>query len=122
MKIYHAGGFTLLNNPAAEAAVARAIIRLTGRYNRLISYEPYSEGQIMTVLNLKRLKDMGDFVHIIFDSGAFTARKNRKRIDIDAFMAFVYEHEGLLDHYFCLDVISDGEASYRNYIRMDKND
>jgi hypothetical protein len=118
MEIYIAGGFTLLNNSAVEAAVARAMIELTGGYHRLISFAPYSEDQIMTLLDLKLLKDIADRVKIIFDSGAFSARKNRMTIDFDAFVIFVQKHEALLDCYFCLDVISDGQASYRNYVRM----
>lgn len=55
---------------------------------------------------------------IMLDSGAWSAYTQKDPIDIDEYIKFVKEHEHLLDIYVNLDVINDGEASYKNWLYM----
>jgi hypothetical protein len=55
---------------------------------------------------------------VALDSGAYSAFSQNKSIEIDAYIEFVIEHQHLLEVYFNLDVIGDGEQSYQNWVYM----
>lgn len=52
------------------------------------------------------------------DSGAFTASRSGKPIDLQAYIQFLKENKDQLAVYAALDVIGDAEASWVNYERM----
>lgn len=55
---------------------------------------------------------------LMLDSGAYSAYRKGKVIDIDAYIAFIKEFGHLFDVCVNLDVIGDGEASYMNWMYM----
>jgi len=66
---------------------------------------------------------------ILLDSGAYSARKAGKIIDINEYMRFVKNHNDLFHRYFNLDVINEeltsqqkGERSLNNYNTMRDKD
>jgi len=54
-------------------------------------------------------------IDIILDSGAYSAFHSGKKIDIDAYAAFIKKHGKLFFNYFNLDVIRNGEKSVDNW-------
>jgi len=120
MIIYLAGGFTPLNDIRKELALAQSMSRAHSIYPRLVSFYPYSEKMIETVLSLKNHPDITGKIEIkiVLDSGAFSARKAGITLNVEDYAHFVKKYEDKLDHYFNLDVIGDGEISYQNYMYM----
>lgn len=55
---------------------------------------------------------------VALDSGAFSAWSKGEEIDIDDYCEFIHECIPLLQVYFNLDVIGDGEKSYKNWEYM----
>lgn len=82
------------------------------KLNVLVAY-PYA-----TPPMLKRLAEFKDSVRFVLDSGAFTAWKAGKPIELDDYCRFL---EGLPVkpwRYFLLDVIGDPHGTMRNYETM----
>lgn len=48
------------------------------------------------------------------DSGAFSANKQGKPVDLDAYISFIFKHQHLLTAYVVLDVIDDYETTWKN--------
>jgi hypothetical protein len=118
MIIYLAGGFTQLNDKQAELVVARDYLQKHPLYPRLVSYRPYSEKMIESVLNLTNHPDIADKVKIMFDSGAWWAKEHNESIDIDKYIGFVNLNKKRINHYFNLDEIGVGKISRENYVYM----
>lgn len=57
---------------------------------------------------------------LMLDSGAYSAYRKGKVIDIDKYIAFIRRFGYLFDTCINLDVIGDGKASYQNWIYMRK--
>jgi len=55
---------------------------------------------------------------VMLDSGAYSAWRANKTIDIDVYIQFVKDNKHLINHYVNLDVIGDGKASYENFRYM----
>ncbi|WP_296416874.1 MULTISPECIES: hypothetical protein [unclassified Vulcanococcus] len=82
------------------------------RLNILVAY-PYATPQV-----LDALKTVGPNLRFLLDSGAFTAWKAGKPIELDDYCRFL---EGLPVkpwRYFLLDVIGDPQGTLRNYKTM----
>lgn len=79
--------------------------------NILVSY-PYFDAQVTAILD--RVRAVGP-VQLLVDSGAFTAWKSGKPIDLARYCAFLRGLPVAPWRYFTLDVIGDGPASMRNY-------
>jgi len=62
---------------------------------------------------------MTNKIDLFLDSGAFSAKSQGLSIDIDAYIAFIKEHEHLLTVYANLDVIGNPIASARNLKKME---
>ena len=79
-------------------------------YNRLITFAHPTQAQkiIETIEGDHR-------VSLMTDSGAYS-----RKVDIDAYMAFLQRHGKTLDCYVNADVIGNGERSWRNYQLMRK--
>jgi hypothetical protein len=58
---------------------------------------------------------MGDELEIVIDSGAFTAHKQGKRIELDDYCAFLDKLPVRADRHFMLDVIGDPDGTRRNF-------
>lgn len=103
-----------------ESALARSMSQAHPIYPRLVSFYPYSEKMIETVVSLKNQPDIADKIKpmIMLDSGAFSAKKHGITIDIDDYVLFVRKYEDRVDYYVNLDVIGEGEISYQNYVYM----
>jgi len=88
---------------------------MQNKINLLMAY-PYIKPEIIPFIH-KRQKDF----RFLIDSGAFTAWKSGKPIQLDDYCRFI---EGLPFEpfkYFTLDVIGDPEASFKNYqIMLDR--
>jgi len=52
---------------------------------------------------------------VLLDSGAYTASRKGKPIDLDEYATFLIEHRQEYEDCVCLDVIGDGEKSYNNW-------
>lgn len=59
-------------------------------------------------------------VELFLDSGAFSAWSQGKKIDIQEYIKFIKEHEGLLEVYANLDVIGSAEKTWENQMIMEK--
>jgi hypothetical protein len=120
MVIYLAGGYTPLSDRRKELALARSMSQAHPIYARLVSFYPYSEQMLENVLSLKDQPDITEKmeIKIMYDSGAFSAKKHDITIDIDDYIPAVRKHVDKLDYYVNLDVIGDGETSYQNYLYM----
>lgn len=57
-------------------------------------------------------------IHAMMDSGAFSAWTQNLEINIDDYCEFIKKYGELLDQYISLDVIGDGDASYKNWVYM----
>jgi hypothetical protein len=79
--------------------------------NLLIAY-PYVAAPSFTLL--ERLNQVGN-VRWLLDSGAFTAWKSGKPIQLDDYCAFLRNLPVQPWRYFALDVVGDGAATLRNY-------
>lgn len=82
------------------------------RLNILVAY-PYCTPRVIDFI-----KEHQDAVRFIVDSGAFTAWKGGKPVQMDDYCRFL---EGLRVepwHYFALDEIGDAEKTYTNFLEM----
>jgi hypothetical protein len=91
--------------------------RLTETYdpnllNVLVAY-PYA-----TPPMLKRLAEYRDSIRFVLDSGAFTAWKAGKPIELDDYCRFLEQLPVKPWRYFLLDVIGDPHGTMRNYETM----
>jgi hypothetical protein len=67
--------------------------------------------------NIKDIKnELGYNPHILYDSGAYSAKNKRKKIDIDKYISYLIANEKELDGYFTLDVIGNFKESLKNYL------
>jgi len=85
---------------------------MLNKLNILVAY-PYMKKQVVDVLNENQ-----DKIRFLLDSGAFTAWKAGKTIELDDYCRFI---EGLPFkpwRYFTLDVIGDPHKSFENYQTM----
>ena len=55
---------------------------------------------------------------LLLDSGAYSAKTQGKKLDIDDYIDYIKEHQDVFDKFFNLDVIGDGDKSYQNYLYM----
>jgi hypothetical protein len=82
---------------------------MSNKLNILVAY-PYMKPPVIEIL-----KNNQEHVRFLLDSGAFTAWKSGKPIELDDYCKFI---EGLPFkpwRYFTLDKIGDAEGSYKNY-------
>ena len=77
--------------------------------NILVAY-PYMKKDVVDVLFENR-----DSIRFLLDSGAFTAWKSGKPIELDDYCRFIENLPFKPWRYFNLDVIGDGDASFKNY-------
>lgn len=80
--------------------------------NILVAY-PY-----MTPPVIKTLRQNREHIRFLLDSGAFTAWKSGKPIELDEYCRFIEKLPFEPWRYFTLDVIGDPEGSMRNYEKM----
>lgn len=52
------------------------------------------------------------------DSGAYSVSTGQASIEIQDYIECIHEHQHLVEVYFNLDVLGDGEASYQNWLYM----
>ncbi len=55
---------------------------------------------------------------LLLDSGAYSAKTQKKRLDIDDYIDYIKVHHDVFNKYFNLDVIGNGPKSYENYLYM----
>lgn len=55
---------------------------------------------------------------LLLDSGAYSAKTQMKKIDIDEYIAYIKQNQDVFDKYFNLDVIGNGDKSYQNFLYM----
>ena len=82
------------------------------RLNVLVAY-PYMNPQV-----IERLRAVGPALRFVLDSGAFTAWKAGKPIQLDDYCRFLEQLPIKPWRYFTLDVIGDPEGTKRNYETM----
>ena len=59
-------------------------------------------------------------VELFLDSGAFSAFTQKVTIDIQEYIAFIKEHEDIIDVYANLDVIGSAKGTWKNQVKMEK--
>lgn len=59
-------------------------------------------------------------MEVFLDSGAYSAYYQKKPIDIDKYIEYVYENFDYVDYYANLDIIGDQEGTYKNWLYMKK--
>jgi len=79
--------------------------------NLLVAY-PYMQGQLQV------LKENADILRLLVDSGAFTAWKAGKQIELDDYCRFIEQLPVEPWRYFTLDVVGDPEGTLHNYETM----
>lgn len=79
------------------------------KLNLLVAY-PYMKPDLITAL-----KDNQEDIRFLLDSGAFTAWKSGKEINVDDYCKFIESLPFKPWRYFTLDVIGNPEASLKNY-------
>lgn len=77
--------------------------------NVLVAYPYMSKGMLRHVTNYR------DTIRLVIDSGAFTAWKAGKPIQLDDYCRFIESLPVTPWRYFLLDVIGDPHATMRNY-------
>lgn len=82
------------------------------RLNVLVAY-PYMNPQV-----IKSLRAVGPSLRFVLDSGAFTAWKAGKPIQLDDYCRFLEQLPIKPWRYFTLDVIGDPDGTQRNYETM----
>jgi len=82
------------------------------RLNVLVAY-PYMNPQV-----IESLRAVGPSLRFVLDSGAFTAWKAGKPIQLDDYCRFLEQLPIKPWRYFTLDVIGDPEGTQRNYETM----
>jgi len=85
---------------------------LDNKLNLLVAY-PYMKKPV-----IEKLVEHGDKIRFLLDSGAFTAWKSGKPIDLDDYCRFIEKLPIKPWRYFTLDVIGDPHASMKNYQTM----
>lgn len=55
---------------------------------------------------------------LLLDSGAYSAKTQGKKLDVDDYIDYIKENADVFDKYFNLDVIGNGPKSYENFIYM----
>lgn len=85
---------------------------MSRRLNILVAY-PY-----LTSAIVDRLRDVGPDLRLVVDSGAFTAWKAGKPINLDDYCRFLDGLQIKPWRYFTLDVVGDPHASMVNYETM----
>jgi hypothetical protein len=85
---------------------------MSKKLNILVAY-PYLSSQIVD-----RLRDVGPDLRLVVDSGAFTAWKAGKPINLDDYCRFLDGLQIKPWRYFTLDVVGDPHASMVNYETM----
>jgi hypothetical protein len=113
MKLYLAGNFPAMKKPEYEKHLYNISMREIGVYRRLLSF--HFEDDIKTVYNLAREMEKVD---LFLDSGAFSAWSKDTEISMEDYCRHIADHIELISIYANLDVINDGEESYRNWRRM----
>jgi len=113
MKLYLAGNFPAMSDPEYEKALYHICIREMDSYRRLVSF--HFEKEIQTIYNLAKTQRKVD---IFLDSGAFSAWSKKLEISMDDYCKHIDKHHEYITIYANLDVIHDGEGSYRNWRRM----
>lgn len=111
MKIYFAG--TTVSEPREQCIIQQ----LFKEGSKLHSYFHCSNNgfeQDWFEMNTKNKVDL------FLDSGAFSARSQGAKIDIQEYIQFIKEHEDVIDVYANLDVIGDAKATYKNQRTMEK--
>jgi hypothetical protein len=81
---------------------------MSGKLNLLVAY-PYMQGQTQV------LKENTDILRLLVDSGAFTAWKAGKQIELDDYCRFLESLAVEPWRYFTLDVVGDPEGTLNNY-------
>lgn len=56
--------------------------------------------------------------NLLLDSGAYSAKTQNKRLDIDDYIDYIKANLDVFDKYFNLDVIGNGDKSYQNFAYM----
>lgn len=82
---------------------------MSNKLNILVAY-PYMKKEAISIL-----KENEDQIQFVLDSGAFTAWKAGKSINVDDYCKFIESLPFKPWKYFNLDVIGDSEASFKNY-------
>lgn len=82
------------------------------RINILVAY-PYMKSEVISILHENR-----DRVRFLLDSGAFTAWKAGKQIELDDYCRFLESLPFEPWRYFTLDVIGDPKRTVKNYETM----
>lgn len=113
MRLYLAGNFPAMADPEYERHLYNISIREMNSYRRLVSF--HFKKNIQTVYNLAKTQRNVD---IFLDSGAFSAWSKKLVISLDDYCKHIDEHQEYITIYANLDVIHDGEGSYRNWRRM----
>jgi hypothetical protein len=85
-------------------------------FNVLVAF-PYV-AEKTTFAMLEQFASLGSGVRWLCDSGAFTAWKSGNPITLDSYCAFLKSLPVTPWRYFALDVIGDGDATWRNYQEM----
>lgn len=81
---------------------------MSGKLNLLVAY-PYMQGQHQV------LQENADILRLLVDSGAFTAWKAGKEIELDDYCRFIETLPVKPWRYFTLDVVGDPHGTLRNY-------
>jgi hypothetical protein len=55
---------------------------------------------------------------LLLDSGAYSAKTQKKKLDVDDYIDYIKAHSDAIDKYFSLDVIGNGSKSYQNFLYM----
>ncbi len=79
---------------------------------------PLSVLEPFDVIRKKGVRPQEWWDRFFLDSGAFTVSQKGITIDIEEYIAFIKRWRKLIDVYAALDVVGDGEASYRNWKAM----
>jgi len=61
-----------------------------------------------------KMKEKKNTVDLFLDSGAFSAKTQGVEINLEDYIAFIKEHEDVIEVYANLDVIGDAKATYKN--------
>jgi hypothetical protein len=67
---------------------------------------------------MERKKEQNKKVELFLDSGAYSAKTQGIKIDIQEYIKFVKEHLDVIEIYTNLDVIGDAEATWQNQLIM----
>lgn len=82
--------------------------------NVLVAY-PYMSDRVIKILS-----DGQEKIRFLLDSGAFTAWKAKKKIEVDDYCRFIESMPFKPWRYFTLDVVGDPAGTMRNYLTMVK--